>query len=63
MIDAVVELEIPLLLVESLIEQGRMRAKKALGPDGTPYTYVRLEEVKKLKEVLGGKREVRKGGG
>jgi len=63
LIDAAIELEIPLLLVDSLIKEGRMKAKTIVGPDGVPYTYVRVEEVKKLKEVLGGKREVRKGGG
>jgi len=63
LIDAATELGIPFLLLDSLVREGRMRAKRAVGPDGNLYTYVRLEEVKKLKEVLAGKREVREGGG
>lgn len=62
-IDVVAESGIAFTLLEKLIASGRMEAKKVVGPDGVPYTYVRVEDVKKLKEVLGGKRGVVKGGG
>lgn len=54
---------VPLLLVDSLIRQGRMEAKKLPGPDGVPMTWVKVEDVKKLKEVLAGKGEVKGSGG
>jgi len=63
LIDACLEFGIPFLLVDSLIKQGRMEAKKAVGPDGVPYTWVKLEDVKKIREVLGGGTGVVKGGG
>jgi hypothetical protein len=63
LIDAVQMFGVPLLLVDSLIRQGRMEAKKLPGPDGILVTWVKVEDVKKLKEVLAGKGEVKGGGG
>lgn len=63
LIDAVQTFGVPLLLVDSLIRQGRMEAKKLPGPDGVPMTWVKVEDVKKLKEVLAGRGEVKGSGG
>ena len=63
LIDAVQMFGVPLLLVDALIRQGRMEAKKLPGPDGVPMTWVKVEDIKKLKEVLAGKGEVKGSGG
>jgi hypothetical protein len=57
-IDAVAEFEVPLALLDSLIREGRIEGR--VGPDG--FWYVRLEDVMKIREVMGKGGRVRGGG-
>jgi len=50
LIDAVVAFDVPFAALDSLIKQGKLEARRIPELDGSAYTYVKLEDVKRLAE-------------
>jgi len=50
LIDAIVAFDIPFAALEKLVREGKLEARRIPDPNGTAYTYVKLEDVKRLAE-------------
>jgi len=52
MVDVPLVFEIPFALLEKLVREGKLGARRIPEHDGTAYTYVKLEDVKRIAEQL-----------